>query len=246
MSNGKHLLVPVRVQALVIDDLVVERRAVLKLNQQQRVAGEGKWSRARQDYKLLTNALGAPGPRPFFGATRTIKGEPDTDQLVLPTNSTALPRDEDRGVYLHWILPQGLRHSYRPNSLDFPALPDQWLIVRFCRRGAETKATTRAWFLDGGLLAKDGPANLLVVAGNKYEPRRAGKVVPLEDYKPTDFAGERSVITAVGNRYTGSPTFTANVAENRNVLSWHDNLGDLRGTGKVPKDLALTYLLLGW
>ena len=41
MSNGKHLLVPVRVQALVIDDLVVERKAVLKLGQQQRVAGEG-------------------------------------------------------------------------------------------------------------------------------------------------------------------------------------------------------------
>jgi hypothetical protein len=254
MSNGKHLLVPVRVQALVIDDLVVERKAVLKLNQSRRVSGDGRWSPARQDYKLLTNALGVPGPRPFFGATRTVKGEKDADQLVLPPNSNALPRDEDRGVYLHWILPPGLRHSYKPDSLDFPALPDQWLIVRFCRRGAEAKATTRAWFLDGGLLspgvpAKDEPANLLVDVGNKYEPRRAGKVVPLEDYKPSDFAGEHKPITAVGNSHTGSPTFTANVAENRNVLSWHDNLGDLREprtTGKVPKDVALTYLLLGW
>jgi len=249
MSNGKQLLVPVRVQALVIDDLVVERKAILKINEQRRVANDGKWSRARQDYRLLTNALGTPGPKPFFGATRTAWGKPDADQLVLADKSPALPLLEDRGVYLHWVLPQGLRHSYRPNSLDFPALPDQWLVVRFCRRGAGRELTTRAWFLDGGLLASDGPANLLVAEGNRYAARRAGKVVPLEEFKPADFAGERSTITAVGNRYTGSPTFTANVAENRNVLSWHDDLSDLReprGTGKVPKDVALTYLLLGW
>lgn len=249
MSNGKHLLVPVRVQALVIDDIVVERKAILKLNEQRRVANDGKWSRAKQDYRLLTNALGVPGPKPFFGATRTAWGKPDADQLVLADKAPALPLMEDRGVYLHWVLPQGLRHSYKPNSLDFPALPDQWLIVRFCRRKDEQKPTLKSWFLDGGLLAKDGEANLLVATGNKYEPRRAGKVVPLEAFKPEEFAGERSIITAVGNSYTGSPTFTANVAENRNVLSWHDDLGDLRepqGTGKVPKDVALTYLLLGW
>lgn len=249
MTVGKHLLVPARVQALVIDDLVVERRAILKVNEQRRVANDGKWSRARQDYRLLTNALGVPGPKPFFGATRTAWGKPEADQLVLAANSPALPRAEDRGVYLHWVLPPGLRHAYRTNSLDFPALPDQWLIVRFCRRGAEQKASTRAWFLDGGLLASDGPANVLVASGNKYAARRAGKVVPLEDFKSADFAGERTTVTAVGNRYTGSPTFTANVAENRNVFSWHDDLGDLReprATGKVPKDAALSYLLLGW
>jgi hypothetical protein len=249
MTNGKHLLVPVRVQALVIDDLVVERKAILKINEQRRVANDGKWSRARQDYKLLTNGLGAPAPRPFFGATRTAWGKPEADQLVLAANSPALPRMEDRGVYLHWVLPPGLRHSYRPNSLDFPALPDQWLIVRFCRRGAERTRTTKAWFLDGGLLAADGQANLLDESGNKYAARRAGKVVPLEEFKPADFGGARSTITAVGNRFTGSPTFTANVAENRNVLSWHDDLGDLReprSTGKIPKDVSLSYLLLGW
>lgn len=249
MTNGKHLLVPVRVQALVIDDLVVERKATLKLNEQRAVANDGKWSRARQDYKLLTNALGTPAPKPFFGATRTAGGQP-ADQLVLAPKSPALPRNEDRGVYLHWVLPPGLRHSYRPNSLDFPALPDQWLIVRYCRRGAEPKATTKAWFLDGGIVAgSDSPANLLIAEGKQYLARRVGKFVPLEEFKPADFTGERTTITAVGNRYTGSPTFTANVAENRNVLSWHDDLGDLReprATGKVPADLALSYLLLGW
>lgn len=250
MSNGKHLLVPVRVQALVIDDIVIKRKAILKENEQGRVADDGKWSRAVRDYMPLINSLDAPGPRPFYGASRTAWGD-EADQLVLESDSPALPRDEDRGVYLHWVLPPGLRHCYKPNSLDFPALPDQWLIVRFCRRGAEQQ-TTRAWFLDGGLIVGSGsPANLLHADddGDEYKARRVGQVVPLEEFKPADFAGERTTITAVGNRYTGSPTFTASVAENRNILSWHDDLGDLReprGTGKVPNDVALTYLLLGW
>lgn len=248
MTNGRHLLVPVRVQALVIDDIVVERRAIVKENVQRRVANDGKWSPALLDYTELTNSLATPAPRPFFGATRTAGGKP-TDQLVLDPRSPALPNNADRGVYLHWVLPPGLRHAYKPNSLDFPALPDQWLIVRFCRRGGEQGPTCKSWFLDGGLLSEDGPANLLVPEGGRYGARRAGKVVPLEAFDAADFAGERSLITAVGNLYTGSPTFTANVAENRNVLSWHDDLADLReprGTGRVPKNVALTYLLVGW
>jgi hypothetical protein len=248
MSNGKHLLVPVRVQALVIDTAVVERRATVKEGVQRRVANDGKWSPARLDYARLTNSLAAPGPTPFFGATREAGGR-KTDQLVLDPNSSVLPENEDRGVYLHWVLPPGLRHAYKPNSLDFPALPDQWLVVRFCRRGAGEGPTCRAWFLDGGLLSDDGPSNLLVPVDGRYEARCAGKVVPLEDFDAADFAGDRSTITAVGNLHTGSPTFTANVAENRNVLSWHDDLADLReprGTGRVPKNVALTYLLVGW
>lgn len=251
MANGKHLLVPVRVQALVIDDIVVKRKAILKENEQGRVADDGRWSRAVRDYMPLLNSLDAPGPRPFYGASRTAWAGGPADQLVLAADSEALPRDEDRGVYLHWVLPPGLRHCYRPDSLDFPALPDQWLVVRFCRRGAEQQ-TTRAWFIDGGLLVGSGsPANLLHAedGGDEYKARRAGKVVPVEEFKPADFAGERTTVTAVGNRYTGSPTFTASVAENRNILSWHDGLADLReprGTGQVPKDVALSYLLLGW
>src|SRR5437868_5569095 len=212
MANGKHLLVPVRVQALVIDDIVVKRKAILKINEQGRVADDGKWSRAVRDYMPLINSLDAPGPPPFYGASRTAWVGKPADQLVLAADSEALPRDQDRGVYLHWVLPPGLRHCYKPNSLDFPALPDQWLIVRFCRRGAEQQTTARAWFLDGGLVVGSGsPANLLYADddGDEYKARRVGKVVPLEEFKPADFAGKRTTITAVGNRYTGSPTFTA-------------------------------------
>ncbi|MGH9760143.1 MAG: hypothetical protein ACREAC_04780, partial [Blastocatellia bacterium] len=149
MLSPEHLLVPIKVQALVIDDAVIERSGALK-KKEGYVANDGRWSPALQDYRLLTNALGTPGPGPFHGARREYAGS-RTNHLVIPDGSEALPKNNDRGVYLHWVLPDGLRHAYKPDSLEFPALPDQWLIVRFCRRTVDLQ--TRAWFLDSGLIA---------------------------------------------------------------------------------------------
>lgn len=247
MANERHLLVPIKAQALVIDDIVIDRSGAAVVDGKY-VANAGRWSPLQSDYQSVPGSLSAPGPIPFYGATRKYQGK-EADQLVLDANSRALPKPADRGVYLHWVLPSGLRHAYKPGSLDFPALPDQWLIVRFCRRGATLQ--TRAWFVDSGLVvdSDDDPANLLLEGGDEYEARRVGKVVPLDEFAPAEFEGQHSTITAIGNPQTGSPTFTAFLAENRNVLSWHDTLNDLRepaNTGKVPQDTSISYSLLGW
>lgn len=248
MANERHLLVPIKAQALVIDDIVITRSGAVVVDGKYR-ANAGRWSPLQSDYQSVSGSLSAPGPIPFYGATRKYQGKA-AEQLVLDANSRALPKPADRGVYLHWVLPSGLRHAYEPGSLDFPALPDQWLIVRFCRRGAAA-LQTRAWFVDSGLVtdSDDDPANILLEGGAEYEARRVGKVVPLDEFTPAEFAGDHKTITAIGNAQTGSPTFTAFLAENRNVLSWHDTLNDLRepvNTGKVPNDTSLSYLLLGW
>ena len=246
MVDREHLLVPIKVQALVIDKSVIDKSGVITEGQKY-IAGDGKWSPAASNYNPLVNMLSVAGPRPFYAAGHTYNNKA-TDRLVLPANSSALPKMDDRGVYLHWVLPPGLRHAYKPGSLDFPALPDQWLVVRFCRRNA--KLQTKAWFIDSSLVVgSTGSANLIVASGDKYEARRVGKVVQLEDFTPAGSQEARTVITAIGNQETGSPTFTASVAENRNILSWHDNLRDLReqtSDDRVPTDTALSYLLLGW
>lgn len=247
MANERHLLVPIKAQALVIDQIVIDRSGAVLLDGKY-VANAGRWSPLQSDYQSVRGSLSAPGPIPFYGATRKYKGA-DAGQLVLDANSRALPKAADRGVYLHWVLPSALRHAYEPNSLDFPALPDQWLIVRFCRRGASLQ--TKAWFVDSSLVmgSDEGPVNLLLENGDEYEARRVGKVVSLDEFAPAEFAGEHPKITAIGNAQTGSPTFTAFLAENRNVLSWHDTLNDLRepaNTGEVPRDTSISYLLLGW
>ena len=246
--DSQHLLVPIKVQALVIDDIVFEKRGVVEIAQNRYAANDGRWSPQLFDYQVLPSSLIMPGPKPFYGAGRTYQGNP-ADQLVLDAGSDALLEEKDRGVYLHWVLPSGLRHAYTPGLLDFPPLPDHWLIVRFARRGG-ANLKTNAWFVDGGTLASDaGPANLLFAGSDKYTARAVGKVVPLAQFASANFAGDRTTITAIGNASTGSPTFTAFIAENRNVFSWHDKLEDLRqpnAEGSVPEGTALSYQLIGW
>lgn len=245
--DSNHLLVPIKMQALVIDDLVIDKSGVIEIAQRKFAANDGRWSPQLNDYQPLSNTLSTPGPRPFYGATRTYQGNP-ADQLVLEKNSPALPQKKDRGVYLHWVLPDGLRHAYTPGLLDFPALPDHWLIVRFSHQDSAVK--TRAWFVDGGaIVSETGPGNLLFEGNEKYVAKRVGKVVPVEEFATANFSDARTPITALGNNSTGSPTFTAFIAENRNIFSWHDKLEDLRTPdteGKIPEGTALTYLLIGW
>jgi len=244
--DSQHLLVPIKVQALVIDDIVIKKRGSIEL-ENRLVANDGRWSPQLYNYNPLLNTLKAPGPSPFYGATRKPGGR-DADQLVMSGN--VLPEEEkDRGVYLHWVLPAGLRHAYTPGQLDFPPLPDHWLIVRFSRSGSTLK--TRAWFIDGGaIVAETAPTNLIVAAQGKYVGKRVGKVTPLEEFATANFSGERTTITALGNDTTGSPTFTANIAENRNIFSWHDKLEDLRtpptAKGSIKEEITLTYCVLGW
>src|SRR5215470_685575 len=173
--DSQHLLVPIKVQALVIDDIVIEKRGTIQLESKQYAANDGRWSPKLYDYQLLTNSLMPPGPRPFYGATRNYGGR-DAEQLVLDpaVDSKALPENKDRGVYLHWVLPAGLRHAYTPGTLDFPTLPDHWLIVRFARDGNAT-FTTKAWFIDGGAINPNSPTNLLFPNANKYVTQGVGQ-----------------------------------------------------------------------
>jgi hypothetical protein len=244
--DSPQFLVPIRVQALVIDEDVTERTPVIQTGDKFS-ANANRWSPWVYDYRQLIATLNPPGPPPFYGAKRTYQNKP-AEQLVWDKGSDAPAKKKDRGVYLHWVLPSGLRSAFTPGLLDFPALPDHWLIVRFSQRGSTLK--TKAWFVDGSAVATEtGPANLLFADENKYTAERVGRVVPFEQFASANAQGKRRTITALGNKDTGSPTFTGFIAENRNILSWQDKLEDLRepnADGKVPSGTILTYSVIGW
>ncbi len=244
--DSPQFLVPIRVQALVIDEDVTDRTPVIQTGNKFSFSAS-RWSPLVHDYRKLIATLSPPGPAPFYGATRTYQNQP-AEQLVWDKSSDAPPKKKDRGVYLHWVLPTGLRSAYTPGLLDFPALPDHWLIVRFSKLGSTVK--TKAWFVDGGAVSSEpGAANLLFTDQARYLARRVGKVIPLEQFSSANAPAERTTITALGNAQTGSPTFTGFIAENRNIFSWHDKLEDLRGPApdeKVPLGTILTYSLIGW
>src|ERR1044071_3655942 len=154
--DSNYLIVPIKVQALVIDDIVKDMSGAIDKGGGY-AAGDFRWSPLTFDYQQVPRTLTPPGPMPFYGAEHKYSGFP-TEQLVLPKDSPALPTINDRGVYLHWILPAGLRHAYTPGELDFPALPDHWLIVRFSHQNAVVK--TRAWFVDGAAIVGAERGNL--------------------------------------------------------------------------------------
>ena len=59
------------------------------------------------------------------------------------------------GTYLHWTLPQALRHGiYRDDgTTEFPLVPNRWLVIR---QGGGDASTLKAWVLESDYLGEDG------------------------------------------------------------------------------------------
>ncbi len=251
------LLVPMKVEALVIDDEVIELSVETTAEGSTRaLPGAGNWTPRGSDVRTAFMNLAAPGPAPFFGA----QYDPASQQCHLPS-AAHLPRKDDRGVYLHWVLPTGMRHAhgFPKNELAFPTLPDQWLVLRFHRTASGRGANARAWFVDSSVLvnAKPNPDShalpTTVLAPDKSGllPRSIGRFVAFpKDFKPDEFDNARRLgvpITALGTAHTGSPAFTAFTPDNRNVLSFHDDLADLRDENdQVASGTTFSYMVMGW
>jgi hypothetical protein len=257
----RTLLVPMKVQALAVDEAQVRN-------------GLRGWSPRGGDLAATTNGLAPYGPLPFFGAT---PGEGEDSSRMHP-DPAYMPGPADAGVHLHWVLPPGLRHAHAQHQhvqADgaegvFPRLPDQWLVLRFDRNaagkfsGQPDPARCRAWLVDASLALDEETRNpdssalptCVVAAGGGRQPpslraQPVGRAVPVDAAAVRDFAqdppGTRRVrITALGTNETGSPYFTAFVPDNRHLLSFHDDLSDLRSAGEVPEGTVLSYLVVGW
>ena len=74
--DSQHLLVPIKVQALVVDDLVITKKGAIEIAPDTYAANDGRWSPQLFDYEVLPASLSGPGPTPFYGATRTYNGNP--------------------------------------------------------------------------------------------------------------------------------------------------------------------------
>jgi hypothetical protein len=244
-----QLLVPISLQALVITQEIVDRFGWLRDGPSgTSTLDVGKWLPTAADYARTATRLDSAGPAPFFG-------------LLDPGAAVAGPGAADLGVYLQWVVPDRLRHARQldDGSLEFPPLPDQWLVVRFARRtGGHDPAAVAAWFIDAGLLVDDADADGASLlwpdpASQGYAAHRVGRVYALAgtaqaprlgDARLTDMPRVPAPLTGTGNAATGAPTFTARVMDSQNVLSWHDGLGDWGSA--PPDDLALSYVVLGW
>ncbi len=231
-----YFLVPIEVDALVVDQSVIRRSWTKQRNGTLHPNDGASWSPQGGDMTGVGH-LKSPGPDPFFGA----QPRHDSQRLFLPGNGDKPPyaQTTDAGVYLRWKLPAGLRHDHGEDFQGMLPIPDRWLVVRFQRASGKPGAT-KAWVVDSGAENKGGKANVIT---EKLDQKRVGQAPSLEEFQE---AAAYDGLTELGTAHTGSPTFTAHVADNLGVLSFHDDLKGLglNQTGDAPA--SLSYLVVGW
>lgn len=211
MADSTTLLVPVSLKALVVND------AVRKGQNFQR------WS---MNYGNI-NDFTSPEPEPFSGNANDFSSDP-----------------ANNGVYLHWTLPDALRHGTETDDhlqlasagvINFPLVPNRWLVVRYSGPLSARKAD--AWIIESDFLdPNEGTSPFINPFSDTPQPTSIGRKIDLATQKWSE-PGGTMFLTAVG---PGDVTFASYQPYVENVFSIHDQLDGVADTD------TLSYLLAGW
>jgi hypothetical protein len=198
--------------------------------------------RARMNYARLADSA-SPAPGPFASDA---------------VNFAADPRN--RGVYVMWTLPQGLRRRRRSangETADFPYVPNRWLVVRLFQPAAgrsparpspqQTSPSPRPPLLSAWVLQSDGIDD--AAGGAAFvDPTRPAALTPTRiGIKTAVTAGAPWREPANPPPYflravaEGNPAFAAFQPFNENVFSLFDNL-ETQGVGAG----TASYYTIGW
>jgi hypothetical protein len=195
----------------------------------------------------------------FAGATTMYTEQTGQNSAFMGSNVT---RDFDQsplwaleeGLHLHWAAPDSLTHAAQSEAsgdLDFPALPNRWLVTRFLIQGGQ--ASSKAWIIESDVLssappngknaptlpAQDAQQNFRYVGvwqvfdGNWVEPN-----IPAGQTIKALFGSE---IHAVAS---GDIAFAAFYPNARNVFGFYDDVADVSVSGDTPVNLM--YAVTGW
>jgi hypothetical protein len=167
------------------------------------------------------------------------------------------PADQlEVGVHLHWALPDGLtRGGGRGHELDFPAVPNRWLVTRIAVSGGQPAA--RSWLVSSDALRVDKPpAGVASVTlpvqptdqapeGFCYlgwsQPAGPGWTGEAQAGGPAFADAAGGPLSAVSNGEVG---FAAYYPSCRGVFGFRDSLDDLSPPASQPAELA--YSVIGW
>lgn len=162
-------------------------------------------------------------------------------------------QERNEGVYLLWTLPAALRHgTHVQGKLEFPLVPNRWLVVRMAGAAAARKAT--AWVVESDCPSTDSDSATLYLVDPEIvqawlkssDPRRNTKdsstVRLIGTHAPLAGWTERGIdqlfLRAVA---PGNPMFTAYQPNVRDIFSFHD-----RPSGDGIDQGTLSYLVAGW
>ncbi|RLV04500.1 hypothetical protein CTZ27_11265 [Streptomyces griseocarneus] len=187
----------------------------------KRVRDNETWRRWYADFERL-DARQAPEPDPFQSSSSGRPGH---------------------GIHLQWLVPDALRRGRQDGPagrVEFPLVPNRWLVVRYSRPAGRPDATPAAvgWVVDSDFLDDaDGTSSFLDPWAARLTPAWIGRAHDLADGPWTEPTGREPFLTAAG---PGLPTFSMFQPYNENVFSLHDPLTDL------DSPALLSYLVVGW
>lgn len=226
MSDQSPLIVPLTVEALVVNDHV-------------RLSGNGFY-RAQMPYNSMSSC--SSGQSGFSDNDTNFTSSALLDSGIKPSTYY-------NGVYLKWRMPEAFTHGAQDSAsgtTKYPAVPNRWLIVRLS--GPLTARQATAWIVESDYvvpLPPPPPQNASQV-GSMYVGFETGSGnTPVGIYIGRNVnvstgtwaeAGTSLDLTAMA---PGNPAFAAYQPQNNNVFSFTDALDGVA-------DETLSYQVLGW
>jgi hypothetical protein len=150
-----------------------------------------------------------------------------------------------QGVYLNWALPDGLTQGNKKegmNTVDYPFLPNRWMIVRF---SADNTVPRAAWIVESDYWfgANEQPTDNRVVnsmfinADKNGDPQISiiGKAYDFATWKENG-QNDELFLNAVGN---SDPIFTAYAGNNQFVFGFTDSYSNTNA-------VEMSYMVCGW
>lgn len=231
--RGPRLLVPVELDVLVVDKSNEHDTWANVLFNPNNIAG---YTEEKQRFE------GESSDSDSDSATTDLENQ--EQQIVggrIPFNTY---ESRQRGIYLHWSLPDGLTHGKTVSNelqetppeesssiqaeqqdlevnenTEFPLVPDRWLVTRFSPgKNTNSKRQVRAWII------------------KSEEPNKADRIVHLGDFREDRSNKNDRWLTAIGE---GDPGYAAYYDNVEGKLGFYD---DMSGVDHGP----ISYLISGW
>ncbi|WP_127529486.1 hypothetical protein [Paenibacillus kobensis] len=194
----------------------------------------------------------------FFGPTADFGGL-SGGKPYLSDSVAALPMVTlERGIHLHWALPDAFTHGIRDEETDrilFPAVPNRWLVTRIHTTNTNPDSpvlSTRSWVVESDFMSESAlPGSALVpfrsLEGESFY-RSLGRTVDYDGWQEGIEGSESYYNAQTGHSLTavgyGEVTFAAYYPNCRSVFGFYDNLTTL--TGYDPANNRIAYVVSGW
>lgn len=172
---------------------------------------------------------------------------------LVPTAYIARLKQMEKGIHLHWFLPNALSRGEKREGEDgiaFPLIPNRWQVFRLWREPGDSDSGVklRCFTLESDALqmnqsVKNGNVKSPSVpyeGPGKQKHQFLGRSYP-SDSPPKVPVAYLDGLTAVS---AGNPYYTAYYPDCRNVLGFYDDMGD--GKGGYLDHADVTYVVTGW